>query len=145
MQYGIGIDLVEIARFVQWYSYSDRSLSRIFSFEEILYCRAEPRLAAQRFAVRFAAREALYKALTPWFFARGEALPPFLTLCAMIAVRVTPQGVGIEGLENRGIHIALSLSHTETMATAVVLVSQRPLSPARCIMTLPGISENSAF
>ena len=86
---GIGIDSVEIERFAHWHTYSDHSLSRIFSAEEIAYCRANPVLATQRFAVRFAAREALYKALST--AAPGNTIP-FLTLCRAVTITHSASG-----------------------------------------------------
>ena len=72
----IGIDSVEIERFIPWTTFSQERLLRIFSPEEISYSLSVPRKAAERLAVRFAAKEAFYKAAIP-------LLPqpvPFLTL-----------------------------------------------------------------
>ena len=57
---GIGIDSIEIARFRLWHTYSYRQLSRIFSSEEIDYCLSNIIKSSERFAVRFAAKEAFF-------------------------------------------------------------------------------------
>ncbi len=80
---GTGIDLVEVARFTDWHKKTIPQLLRIFSQEEIDYCLSQAEKSAQRFAVRFAAREAFYKALC----AAWPNMPiPFLTLCSMITI-----------------------------------------------------------
>lgn len=60
---GIGIDSVEIERFAHWHTYSPKQLKRLFSQEEIDYSLSNPIKTAERFAARFAAKEAFYKAL----------------------------------------------------------------------------------
>lgn len=60
---GIGVDLVHIPRvravIARW---EERFLRRVFTEQEIAYCRAR-RDPAQHFAARFAAKEAALKAL----------------------------------------------------------------------------------
>src|SRR5260221_7060347 len=80
---GIGVDTVEIKRFALWHTYSRKKLFRIFSQEEIDYVLSNQQKSAERFAVRFAAREALYKALS---YAYPDIKIPFLTLCASVSV-----------------------------------------------------------
>ncbi|MBA3954960.1 4'-phosphopantetheinyl transferase superfamily protein, partial [Candidatus Dependentiae bacterium] len=60
----IGIDAVEIERFKHWHTYSAQQLEKIFTVQEIAYCLANSSKSAERFAVRFAAKEATYKALS---------------------------------------------------------------------------------
>ena len=55
---GIGIDVVDIARFVQ-------SLERTPNLAEKLFTESERNQPPQSLAARFAAKEALYKALSP--------------------------------------------------------------------------------
>lgn len=62
---GIGVDLVDVRRFESLiYRWKERFLRRVFTDSEIRYCnnRKHP---AQRFATRFAAKEAFIKALFP--------------------------------------------------------------------------------
>ena len=64
---GIGVDIVEIERFRNAMErLKDRFIRRIFTPGEQQYCNGH-REPAQHFAVRFAAKEALFKALgTGW-------------------------------------------------------------------------------
>jgi len=60
---GSGLDATEIARVAQAIDrYGDRFVRRVFTDEEIAYCRRK-RDAASSFAARFAAKEAAMKAL----------------------------------------------------------------------------------
>lgn len=123
---GIGVDSIEIERFALWHTYSVKKLRRIFSSEEIDYCLENSSKSAERFAVRFAAREALYKALS---HVRADKKIPFLTLCAHVVITKTggrPQIIIRDGLDLdlSSFIIHLSLSHSRTVATAFVVVEQ---------------------
>jgi holo-[acyl-carrier protein] synthase len=63
MIYGIGVDLVRVARIARVMErYGDRFLSRVFTAREIAYCRGKT-WAVAALAMRFAAKEAFSKAL----------------------------------------------------------------------------------
>jgi holo-[acyl-carrier protein] synthase len=63
MIYGIGVDLVKVARIEGILArHGDRFLERVFTAREIAYCRGKS-WAAAGFAMRFAAKEAFSKAL----------------------------------------------------------------------------------
>ncbi len=60
---GIGFDLIDLSDFTRTLKRSgERFIQRIYTKEEIEYCRAQPH-PVQSFAVRFAAKEAAMKAL----------------------------------------------------------------------------------
>ncbi len=64
MIYGIGADLVKVARLTAAMTrYGERFLNRVFTPREIAYCRARRRGRDSAFALRFAAKEAFSKAL----------------------------------------------------------------------------------
>ncbi len=123
---GIGIDSVEINRFADWHTYNQYQLRRIFSEQEIIYCQQTLRLSAERFAVRFAAKEAFFKA---WNSALPEKYAPFLTFCKAVSLKHGPHNS-----PNLAIHWDLlpsigqtiiplvSLTHTRTIATACVFL-----------------------
>src|SRR4051812_47441886 len=67
MTHAIGIDIVQVQRFNEWGSWSDQKLQRIFSVTEIAYAKQNVLFTAQRFAVRFAAKEAFFKAFQQLF------------------------------------------------------------------------------
>jgi holo-[acyl-carrier protein] synthase len=61
--FGIGVDIVEIARFERFLKEGNDSLfQRLFTEVELGYCSAK-RNAAQHYALRFGAKEAFMKAL----------------------------------------------------------------------------------
>ena len=63
MIYGIGVDLVKVARIERVLGrYGDRFCARVFTEREIAYCRGKS-WAAAAFAMRFAAKEAFSKAI----------------------------------------------------------------------------------
>lgn len=126
----VGFDLVDCNRFIHWYNRSDKSLQKIFSDEEISYCRSQKIHSASRFAARFAAREAFYKALDPLKYTVPLS---FLSLCK--AVHVTKASNGAPYLHfnaqafeafyaiDKILHVSLSLSHTPMTAGAVIIVT----------------------
>ncbi|MFA6317088.1 MAG: holo-ACP synthase [Elusimicrobiota bacterium] len=106
----LGLDIVEIARVKAVAQKAPRFLTRVFTPEEIAYCRSQAR-SWQHFAVRFAAKEAVWKAL-----GRLD-----LTL-KDISVSRTPRGkpgVLIKG--RKAPEVKVSLSHCDSYAAAVAL------------------------
>jgi holo-[acyl-carrier protein] synthase len=122
---GIGVDTIEIERFALWHTYSRKKLARIFSLEEIDYCLQDKNKSAQRFAVRFAAREALYKALSHTY---PNKKIPFLTLCTdttITKINGLPQIIIDESIDTTHLTIHVSLSHSRKIATAFVLIEKK--------------------
>ena len=127
--HGIGIDAVETARFNNWYTYNDKKLQRLFSADEITYCRACPTKSTERFAVRFAAREALYKALC-------QAYPKekwiFLRICKNTKIshglhgqpEITINWQKVANSNETRPQILLSLAHTNSLAMAWVIIEK---------------------
>lgn len=65
MIFGIGVDLVDVRRMEAIiFRWQERFLRRIFTEKEIRYCNNKKN-PAQRFATRYAAKEAFIKALFP--------------------------------------------------------------------------------
>lgn len=135
---GVGIDLVEIHRCLEWSLYSDKLLRRLFSGAEIEYCRSAPSKSAQaaRFAARFAAKEAWYKALGSY----GIPTCSFVRMVSSVSI-VSGQNrppllkidwVRVRALTGAHFHIpsvSLSMTHSATTAGAVVVISE-PSSPS---------------
>ncbi|HOW26962.1 MAG TPA: holo-ACP synthase [Elusimicrobiota bacterium] len=114
----VGIDIVEVERIARLVR-NTRFLTRIFSKREISYC-SKKRNSAQHFAVRFAAKEAVYKALDgQWSPKRGETALAHKN----ISIRNTPTGrpeVELGGsLRRFEKEVTISLSHTSQTAVAV--------------------------
>jgi phosphopantetheine--protein transferase-like protein len=121
----LGIDAVEIERCQKWSAYSIRTLQRLFSLQEITYCLSMPHKAAERFAVRFAAKEALYKAICHAFVDQKIS---FLRLCRLSEVTLLDRRPAVYvdwqalGIEAQNISIAASLTHTKSLAIASVVI-----------------------
>jgi len=65
MSLRVGVDLVSVSRIKESIdSFGDRFTGRVFTTGEIAYATSAPDLAAERFAARFAAKEAVVKALS---------------------------------------------------------------------------------
>jgi holo-[acyl-carrier protein] synthase len=111
----IGFDAIEIHRFNHWHTYSYQQLSRVFSCTEIKYCQNKhTKQQAQHFAGRFAAKEALYKALSP--------AVSFLQFCKQVEIRSDQNGKPtVHGIATTLPPISISISHTRTTAYAIVL------------------------
>ena len=118
---GIGIDSVEITRFAHWHTYSQKQLLRVFGQSEIEYCLSLPIKSAERFAVRFAAREALFKAYSSW---QPNHTIPFLTFCRAVTIlkkdNVPFAQISSLNLTSKS-SVLISLSHTATIATAFAI------------------------
>ena len=121
MVVGTGTDLIEIGRIAHSIErYGQRFLERVFTASEIAYC-GRKRNAAESFAARFAAKEAGAKALgtgiqhgVAWRdleVRRSQGERPTLHLSGR--ARQIADRLHVE-------HIALSLTHTETLAMAIV-------------------------
>jgi holo-[acyl-carrier protein] synthase len=123
MVIGIGTDLIEIERVeASIKRYGERFLERIFTPGEIEYCLAK-KGAGESFAARFAAKEAGAKALGTGI-SQGVGWKE-------IEVRRSPgerptvqwSGRAAERAEAMGVfRTELSLTHTRSMAMAVVIV-----------------------
>ena len=120
----LGIDALDIHRCSDWSTYQKDRLRRLFSENEIQYCLTNKAKAAERFAVRFAAKEALFKALAP------IKRLPLLRLYRYSQVIFTPHpsmevnwaALGIEPWQ-----VQLSLTHTETTAIAAILLISKKI------------------
>lgn len=112
---GHGIDVVDIARF-------QSSLERTPGLRERLFAPSERELPIESLAARFAAKEALIKALggsegvswTDIEVARGEGRPTFAIT-----------GDTATHLSRLGLTLHLSLSHDAGVATASVIAEER--------------------
>lgn len=121
MLVGTGIDIVEIDRIARTIErFGDRFLEKVFTAEEIAFCRRK-KAFAESFAARFAAKEAGAKAL-------GTGIQHGVTW-KELEVRRQPghrptlhlTGRALEFAQRLGVvHVSLSLTHTATLAMASV-------------------------
>ncbi len=117
---GIGVDLVDVPRLRTALARTPGLLDRLFTADERAYCeqRHDP---TERYAVRFAAKEAAMKALgvglgaVGWHdieVARAPSGRPELHLSGRAAALASGQGVT---------SWLVTLSHTATVAEAIVV------------------------
>lgn len=119
---GTGVDICEVARIgASLARFGDRFVERVFTREEIRYCRSKKN-SVERFAARFAAKEAAMKAL-------GTGASRGVTWTS-IEVGHAPGGRPVLRLHGAAAEIAeqtgvrrmfLSVTHTESQAMAMVI------------------------
>jgi len=109
---GLGTDIVEVKR-IEAFAQKPGALERIFSEEEISYCLARKN-RYQHLAVRFAAKEAVYKAL-PFDGVAFKSISVFNLESGRPLVRVNDKRFD-------GLSVFISLSHTEKYAAATAVV-----------------------
>ena len=120
---GTGIDIAEVPRIEASIArFGDRFLHRIFTEAEIRYCESKAN-RVERYAARFAAKEAAMKALgTGWNHG---------VTWRDVEVRRQPGGRPTIAFHGKAaefaaklgaVHIALSLSHTKEYAIAQVIL-----------------------
>ncbi len=119
---GLGIDLVEVARIEQSIArHGERFLRRIYTESEIAYC-AGMKMPAPFYAARFAAKEAVSKALGTGIGAACGWLDIEVRRKASGAPFIVLHGSAAETARRLGIaSVLISLSHTEQTAIAQAL------------------------
>lgn len=118
---GVGCDIIEIERIARAIK-SESFIRRVFTAEEVAYCQRRGQQAAASFAARFAAKEAVLKALGTGM--REGSLQeiavdndglgkPLVQLSGHFAMLAKQLGVK---------NIQISLSHSRELATAYVIM-----------------------
>jgi holo-[acyl-carrier protein] synthase len=119
----VGVDVVSVAEVSDTLDrFGERYVRHTFTMDEAAYCRAASgSAAAERFAVRFAAKEAAVKALQPrrrWTdWSAIEVQRSKSGRCALILRREAASLAGRRGIER----LELSMSHDGDHAVAVVV------------------------
>jgi holo-[acyl-carrier protein] synthase len=118
----VGVDLVDVPAFEARFTGRDEALAEMFTEAELAYCRGQRR-PWRHLAARFAAKEALLKALATgqtgamtWRdieVTRDPAGAPALAVSGATGERLRAKGLTAS---------SVSLSHTTTHAVAVVLI-----------------------
>jgi len=106
----IGIDIIEVKRVAKLIK--DKAfLNRVYTPREIEYCKNKKNFA-QHYAVRFATKEAVWKAL-------GKNNIPLRDISVTNKSSGKPEAV-VQGKKRKNIDI--SLSHTDNYAVAVAII-----------------------
>ncbi|MEN6430649.1 MAG: holo-ACP synthase [Coriobacteriales bacterium] len=123
---GLGVDIVEIDRMKTALSRHPQMRERVFSEEERAYCESRNRPEIH-YAMRFAAKEAVLKALGQGFsggvrfcdvaVTRDERGRPVPVLCGRAAAIAHEAGV-VE------MHLSLSFTHHNAVASAVAVTER---------------------
>jgi holo-[acyl-carrier protein] synthase len=117
---GIGIDIIEIHRLQRSIeTMGNRFLDKIFTPSEIAYCNAKA-YRYQHYAARFAAKEAMSKALSIGWTGEFRWKDVEITNELSGQPRVTLHG----SLRSRlsGATVMLSMSHSESHVVAMILI-----------------------
>lgn len=122
----VGVDLVRVSRIAESLElFGDRFMRRIFTEGEIAYATAAPALTAERLAARFAAKEAVIKALR--MVDRGiawrdiEVCRTPTGACELALRGETGEAAALLGVGE----FAVSLSHEGDYASAIVITHVR--------------------
>lgn len=120
---GIGVDIVEVERLRRAVErYGDRFIRRIFTEEEVRYCRRCAR-PEQRFATRFAAKEAALKALGVGWAQGLQFIEVEVTNNELGAPSVALSGKALALSRELGVQrIHVSLTHHRDFAIAQVVL-----------------------
>lgn len=128
---GIGTDIIECPRIAKMIEkHGELFLSRVYTEREIRYCQAKKH-ATERFAGRWAAKEAILKAIgTGW--SRGICWTDLeVRNIASGAPQVLVRGGAKDVAVERGIgEILISISHCRTYAIAYAIALAAPKPPA---------------
>src|SRR5574344_1181766 len=111
----IGVDIEDISRFE---NKSKEFLDRIYTEKEQAYCLSKT-LPAKHLAVRFCAKEAVIKALTPL----GIKIAEYKKIEIIHDANKCPQ-VNLLKKINKNLEFQISLSHDKTKAIAFVTVQE---------------------
>lgn len=128
MQVTTGVDIIEVERIKKAIEdLGDAFLNRIYTDKEIKYCNKANDMKYQHFAARFAAKEAVYKALSKYIEGRKDALWKEIEVLNDDSGRPT---INLEKLKKNGLadltNIDISISHIKdyAMASAVAIFGE---------------------
>lgn len=121
MVIGVGCDIIEIKRVAKAIE-REAFVQRVFAASEAAYCRSRGQQAAASFAARFAAKEAVLKALGTGLRG-GELTEIAITNDALGKPQVKLSGYHLQLAQARGVaRIHISLSHSRETAIAYVVM-----------------------
>ncbi|MFH1714728.1 MAG: holo-ACP synthase [Elusimicrobiota bacterium] len=113
MKIEVGVDIIEVERIKDLIDKNDSFSSRVFNDDEINYCNKHKRYA-EHFAVRFAAKEAVIKAL-------GKRDIPFKDITISHEDSGRPVVCLTNSWKKYESYLSVSLSHCEKYAVAYVV------------------------
>ncbi len=123
MKITTGVDIIEVNRIKKAIEeMGDHFLNRIYTEKEIEYCKKSNEMQYQHFAARFAAKEAVFKALSEYINSREDMLWKEIEI-------INEEGgkpkINIEKLKKHSLanldSIDISISHIKEYAVASVV------------------------
>ena len=125
---GHGVDLIDVARIERMLvDHGDRFREKVFTEIERAYCETGGRRRAERYAARFAAKEAAFKALGTGWRSGIAWTDAEVVHGADGAPMLRVQGEFARIADTRGVtRWRISITHTDTLAMASVLAGREP-------------------
>lgn len=121
MVLGLGIDIIEIARIKKSIeNFGDKFLNKVFTDEEIKYCSSKFN-KYQHYAARFAAKEAVYKALfSGWKKGIGwKDIEIQNDNSGMPSIKSYGK---LKGFLSENTELKISISHSDSYVTSVAII-----------------------
>jgi holo-[acyl-carrier protein] synthase len=121
MVLGLGIDIIEIARVKKSIEkYGDKFLNKVFTEEEIKYCNSKFN-KYQHYAARFAAKEAVYKALASGWKEglRWKDIEIQNDASGMPSIKPTGK---LQSFLSGDTQLRISISHSDNYVTSVAII-----------------------
>lgn len=118
-----GTDIIEIDRIKKFVDdvKTDKALNKIYTDKEIEYCESKNNVKYQHYAARFAAKEAVFKAISNKLFDKFEVAWNDAQILNDVNGRPTVEFLNNRPKELEGIEI--SLSHCKDYAVANVVAT----------------------
>ena len=119
----VGVDLVRVGDVASSIArFGDRYVERIFTADERAYCDADRARSAERFAARFAAKEATLKVLRPSAHDGVDLRSIEVRQLVEGACEIVLHDAALELARRAGVvELSLSVSHEHEYATATIV------------------------
>lgn len=122
---GVGIDMAEVERIAASISKESGFRELVFSEAEIAYCESKTR-KFEHYAARFAAKEAFFKALGTGWADNTSFNEVEIINTANGKPEINLTGLTFETIGKAGeLRFSVSLTHTKTMASAIVIIEKQ--------------------
>ena len=121
MVLGLGIDIIEIPRIKRSIdNFGDKFLNKVFTEGEIMYCEKKFN-KNQHYAARFAAKEAVYKAISSGWKEGLRWKDIEIQNDATGMPSINPSGK-LKSFLTENTQLRISISHSENYVTAVAII-----------------------
>ena len=123
MKVKCGVDIIEVSRIEDAIeNLEDKFLNRIYTEKEIEYCSSKNNMKYQHFAVRFAAKEAIFKAVSESLEEKTDIVWTNIEILNNKAGRPYVSFINCD-MEEKIENIDISLSHIKEYAIANCVVT----------------------